>query len=44
LEEIRKFGTLERTFMQVDPGHASYAVLILETLAQYEKPGNEKML
>ncbi|KAG5664923.1 hypothetical protein KAF25_008657 [Fusarium avenaceum] len=40
-EELRKFGSLETNFMQIDP---SYAVFILETLAQYEKPGNEKTL
>ncbi|KAF5660277.1 Mg2+ transporter like zinc transport [Fusarium heterosporum] len=38
---IRDFGTSEKTFMQTDPSHA---ILILETLAQYEKPGNEKVL
>ncbi|KAM0248964.1 hypothetical protein ACHAP5_003173 [Fusarium lateritium] len=43
-EEIRKFGILERNFMQGDSAQTSYAVSILETLAQYEKPGNEKTL
>lgn len=40
-EKIREFGTCEKTFMQDNP---SEAVLILETLAQYEQPGNEKIL
>ncbi|KAM0190412.1 hypothetical protein ACHAPI_009401 [Fusarium lateritium] len=43
-EEFRIFGALERTFMQSDSAQSSYAAVILETLAQYEKPGNEKML
>ncbi|KAM0226578.1 hypothetical protein ACHAQD_000502 [Fusarium lateritium] len=43
-EEIRKFGILERTFMQGDSAQSSYVVFILETLAQYEKPGNEKTM
>lgn len=43
-EEIRKFGSLETTFMQIDPSNSSYGVFILETLAQYEKPGTEKTL
>ncbi|KAF5000342.1 hypothetical protein FGRMN_1810 [Fusarium graminum] len=38
---IHDFGTSETTFLQTNP---IYAVHILETLAQYEKPGNEQTL
>ncbi|KAJ3529040.1 hypothetical protein NM208_g9933 [Fusarium decemcellulare] len=36
--EIQAFGTSDRSFMR---RHPNQAALILETLAQYEKPGNE---